>query len=172
MSPPGRTRPTSGSGPTEPSSSASCRPTPRSGWRIEKDHLYDKGRYIKDIWDYSIDFTGPSDVMRLDAQVARETGHDLFVKTETGIGLEVFQFPYVPAMQRLADKWQHVRDLRRRRAAIVAVLRHVRLARRGTWPVGGLRARHCAATQFLRRMAARDFGPEAADAVGRRVAAA
>jgi hypothetical protein len=62
--------------------------------------------------DYSIDYTGPSPEIQQLAVFAHETGRPLFVKSETGIGLEVFQFPYVPAMQHLARKWQGVRSLK------------------------------------------------------------
>ena len=78
---------------------------------IEKDYRYRKPGYTKSIWDYSIDYTGPSPEMQQLAAFAHQTGRPLLVKTETGIGLEVFQFPYVPAMQHLADKWQGVRSL-------------------------------------------------------------
>ena len=117
---------------------------------IEKDQRYDKGRYVKHIWDYSIDFTGPSDVMRLDARVARETGHGLFVKTETGIGLEVFQFPYVPAMQRLQQSWLFFGMFGSRAEEL------------GLWAAY---RPDLSRDAFLHAMAARDFGPETTDAV-------
>ncbi len=78
---------------------------------VEKDQMYKKNGYVKHVWDYSIDFTGLSDNILLTAKACKEANRSLFLKTETGIGLEVFQFPYVPAMQRLADKWRNVRSL-------------------------------------------------------------
>lgn len=79
--------------------------------QIDKGAVMQKDGYRKNIWDYSIDFNGIADLTRRYAEAARQSGHPFFVKTETGIGLEVIQFPYVPAMQRLADKWLQVRSL-------------------------------------------------------------
>lgn len=53
---------------------------------VEKDQDYRKNGYVKRIWDYSIDFTGPSDNMLAAAEVCREMNRPLFVKSETGIG--------------------------------------------------------------------------------------
>jgi len=79
--------------------------------QIDKNHNYKKNGYIKKIWDYSIDFIGPSDTISAWAKAVKEKGNRLFLKTETAIGLEVFQYPYVPCMQQLSDKWQVVRRL-------------------------------------------------------------
>jgi hypothetical protein len=131
---------------------------------VEKDQKYVKDGYVKHVWDYSIDFTGPSDDMQLVAPIVRETGHPLFVKTETGIGLEVFQFPYVPAMQHLADKWQCVRDLRPtgvQQSWLFFGMFGSRAEELAMWAVYSPLARD----EFLRHIAVRDFGPEAADAV-------
>lgn len=132
---------------------------------VEKDYSYRKPGYTKSIWDYSIDYPGPSPEMQKLADFAHQTGRPLLVKTETGIGLEVFQFPYVPAMQHLARKWEAVRSLKP-----VGVHQ--------SWlffGMAGTRAEELAfwaayepekpAEQFLREMAVRDFGPEAADSM-------
>lgn len=130
---------------------------------IEKDQLYEKDGYRKHIWDYSVDFTGPSDDMRRLSAIARETGHPLFVKTETGIGLEVFQFPYVPAMQRLAEKWQHVRELAPcgvQQSWLFYGMFGSRAEELGLWAAYGV---EFDSDDFLRRMAVRDFGPQTAE---------
>lgn len=78
---------------------------------IDKDAWVDKGGYEKHIWDYSIDFTGPSNRILRQAAEVRSRNLQLAVKTETALGLECIQVPYVPALQRLGEKWTHVRDL-------------------------------------------------------------
>jgi hypothetical protein len=128
---------------------------------MEKDQLYQKAGYLKNIWDYSIDYGGPSDNLRLAAAACREVGRRLWVKTETGIGLEVFQFPYVPAMQRLADKWQRVRELAPigvHQAWLFFGMFGSRAEALGLWAAY---APDCPRDTFLRRLAQRDFGPAA-----------
>ncbi|PYI50880.1 hypothetical protein [Paenibacillus flagellatus] len=79
---------------------------------IEKDQWYKKDGYSKQIWDYSVDYTGPADNTLRQAEVTRERGLRLFIKHETALGLEFIQFPYVPALQRLGEKWANVSGLR------------------------------------------------------------
>ncbi len=132
---------------------------------IEKDQDYHKDGYRKQVWDYSIDFTGPSDDMRVASATCREEGRPLFVKTETGIGLELFQFPYVPALPHLAEKWQRVRDLRPagvHQSWLFYGMCGSRAEALGLWAAY---APEMPADDFLRRLAVRDFGPEAAHAV-------
>ncbi len=132
---------------------------------IEKDQAYKKDGYIKHIWDYSIDYTGPSDDMLLASQTCRAVHRPLFVKTETGIGLEVFQFPYVPALQRLADKWQRVRGLQPKgvhQSWLFFGMCNSRAEALGLWAAY---APEMPRDEFLRRLAVRDFGPEAAPRV-------
>jgi hypothetical protein len=78
---------------------------------IDKDAWVSKQGYEKHIWDYSVDFAGPSDRIRHQAALVHERGHDLYVKSETALGLECIQVPYVPALHRLGEKWMHVREL-------------------------------------------------------------
>jgi hypothetical protein len=132
---------------------------------IEKDQAYAKQGYTKNIWDYSIDFTGPSDIMRDLAVEAKQVGRELMVKTETGIGLEVFQFPYVPAMRHLADKWQKVRQLGPEgvhQSWLFFGMFGSRAEELGLWAAY---RPDMPAEEFLRKMAGRDFGPAAADEV-------
>jgi len=128
---------------------------------IEKDQYYRKDGYTKRIWDYSIDFIGPSDSMLAVAQAARETGHPLFVKTETGIGLETFQFPYVPAMEQLADKWLGVRGLNPKgvhQAWLFFGMFGSRAEELGLWAAY---RQDLTRDEFLERIATRDFGSAA-----------
>jgi|GEM_PF-1660837 len=133
--------------------------------QIEKNHVLPKYGYRKHIWDYSIDFTGPSDELRHIAATVRDSGHRQFIKSETGIGLETFQFPYVPAMQRLAEKWQHVRDVRPagvQQSWLFFGMFGSRAEELGLWAAY---APEMSRDAFLRRIASRDFGPRAADTV-------
>jgi hypothetical protein len=132
---------------------------------IEKDELLDKTGYTKHVWDYSIDYTGPCWRARQVATLAARYGHRLFIKSECGIGLEVFQFPYVPAMQQLATKWEGIRSLAPsgvQQSWLFFGMFGSRAEELGLWAAY---APDLTAEQFLRRIAARDFGPEAVDTV-------
>ena len=132
---------------------------------IEKDEYYRKDGYTKHVWDYSIDFTGPSEDMRLIADTAHAAGRPLFVKTETGIGLETFQFPYVPAMPHLAEKWQRVREQHPdgvQQSWLFFGMCGSRAEELGLWAAYG---DDMAPAEFLQRIAVRDFGPAAAEPV-------
>ncbi|MBN2151832.1 MAG: hypothetical protein JW839_10325 [Candidatus Lokiarchaeota archaeon] len=80
---------------------------------IDKDQWIHKERagYSKLIWDYSIDYTGPSDRIVEQAATCRGRGVPLLVKSETALGLEFIHVPYVPCLDRLAEKWANVRSL-------------------------------------------------------------
>ncbi len=78
---------------------------------IDKDHLLRKEGYTKAIWDYSVDFAGPSDRILRQAAACRARNLALYVKTETAIGLEAIHVPYVPCMHRLRSKWENVCSL-------------------------------------------------------------
>ncbi len=132
---------------------------------IDKDQQLKKDGYTKHIWDYSVDYTGPCDDIRRLAPLAKDGGNPLFVKTETGIGLEVFQFPYVPGLQRLAEKWQHVRDLAPdgvQQSWLFFGMCGSRAEELGRWAAY---RPDMSADAFLRAMAVRDVGPAAAEAV-------
>ncbi|MBM7564254.1 hypothetical protein [Paenibacillus sacheonensis] len=79
---------------------------------IDKDQWAQKEYYTKHIWDYSVDYTGPADNIVKQAEVLDQRGMDLYIKTETALGLEFIQFPYIPCLQRLAEKWSRVKELR------------------------------------------------------------
>jgi hypothetical protein len=75
---------------------------------IDKDQIYRKNGYSKHIWDYSVDFTGPSDRIKAQAGACDGRGLALYIKTETALGLEAIHMPYVPCLNRLAEKWRNV----------------------------------------------------------------
>ncbi len=81
---------------------------------IDKDQWMQKDGYKKLIWDYSVDYTGPADNAIQQADILRRRGMDLFLKTETALGLEAIHVPYVPALQRLGEKWKRVASLKPR----------------------------------------------------------
>lgn len=78
---------------------------------IEKDEWLQKDGYQKSIWDYSIDFTGPAENLNQQAEIIKTREMQLVVKTETALGLECIQYPYMPCLQRLAEKWRNVSKL-------------------------------------------------------------
>jgi hypothetical protein len=79
---------------------------------IDKDQPYVKDGYTKPIWDYSVDYEGPSDRIVAQANRCAQRGRELFLKTETAHGIELLHLPYVPSIQRSARRWQAVRSLR------------------------------------------------------------
>ena len=132
--------------------------------QMDRTHLYEKDGYQKLVWDYSVDFTGPSDLISKQAELVKFRGLPLFLRTETGIGLEVFQYPYVPAMQRLANKWRVVRGLAPQgvhQAWLFFGMFGSRAEELGLWAAY---ASEVERDDFLRQMAVRDFGPDVADA--------
>jgi hypothetical protein len=79
---------------------------------IDKDQHYVKDGYTKSIWDYSVDFTGPSDRIIAQANRCAQRERELFIKTETAHGIELLHLPYVPCIQRSARRWQAIRSIR------------------------------------------------------------
>lgn len=132
--------------------------------QFDRKQLYDKGSYRKLVWDYSVDYIGPADQHVARARIARERGLGHYVRTETGIGLEVFQFPYVPSMFRLADKWEVVRDLAPDGVHQAWLFFGMFGSRAEEL---GLRATYGDYTpnEFIREMAVRDFGPDTVEHV-------
>lgn len=135
--------------------------------QIDTNDWIPKGRLRKWVWDYSIDYAGPCEIFRRRVELARQLGQPVFIKTETAIGLEMFQYPYVPALQRLADKWQVVRDQHPagvHQAWLFYGMFGSRAEELGFWAAYGS---DIPRDQFLREMAIRDFGPEAANSIVR-----
>lgn len=132
---------------------------------IDKDYLYQKDGYVKNIWDYSIDFLGPSDRFKAQNEAARKRGLKLCCKTESAVSLEMNAVPYIPCLARWGERMEIIR--RERPASIYYAYditgfsrsRPEELAGRLSWgPAAG-------APEEIRTMAVRDFGPKAADKV-------
>ena len=132
---------------------------------IDKDYIYHKDGYDKSIWDYSIDFLGPSDRYKAQTEVVRQRGMKQACKTETATAWEHTGVPYIPCMQRWAERMDIIR--REKPTSIYyaydctgfARSRPEELAGRLSWEPSG------DTDEEIRKIAIRDFGPEAADAV-------
>ena len=132
---------------------------------IDKDYLYQKDGYVKNIWDYSIDFLGPSDRFEAQAEAVRKRGLRQCCKTETAVSLEMNGVPFIPCMQRWGERIEIIR--RAKPASIYYAYditgftrsRPEELAGRLSWePVGD-------ADEEIMKIALRDFGPGAAEGV-------
>lgn len=129
---------------------------------IDKDYLYQKQGYVKNIWDYSIDFLGPSDRFTAMKTAAEKRGLKLCAKTETSVSLEFHSVPYIPCLQRWGERMDIIRA--QRPASIYYAYdiagftrsRSDELAGRLSWEPAGT------AEDEIRKIALRDFGPEAA----------
>jgi hypothetical protein len=132
---------------------------------IDKDYLYQKDGYVKNIWDYSIDFLGPSGRFKAQSEASRKRGLNLCCKTETAVSLEMNGVPYLPCLQRWGERLEIIR--RERPDSIIyayditgfARSRPEELAGRLSWDAAGT------ADEEIRKIARRDFGPDAAPAV-------
>ncbi|OGD21641.1 MAG: hypothetical protein A2W03_17015 [Candidatus Aminicenantes bacterium RBG_16_63_16] len=132
---------------------------------IDKDHLYQKEGYVKNIWDYSIDFLGPSDRFRAMKTAVEKRGLKLCSKTETSVSLEFHSIPYIPCLQRWGERLDVIRA--QRPASIYYAYdiagftrsRSEELAGRLSWEPAGT------AAEEILKIARRDFGPEAAGGV-------
>ncbi|MDF2670744.1 MAG: hypothetical protein K0R67_3050 [Paenibacillus sp.] len=132
---------------------------------IDKDQLVHKNGYSKRIWDYSVEYTGPADNLLKQKEQLEAKGRMLFVKTETALGMECQAFPYMPSMQRHAEKWRNTSAMRP--AGVLQAWMFF-----GMW---GSRAEElgwwmnwrpeCPNEELLRLMAERDFGRAAAEDV-------
>jgi hypothetical protein len=132
---------------------------------IDKDYLYKKDGYTKNIWDYSIDFIGPSDRYRAMSEAARRRGLKVCCKTETAVSLEMNGVPFIPVLKRWGDRATVIRA--EKPDSIIyayditgfARSRPEELAGRLSWSPAGT------AEEEIRAMARRDFGPATADRV-------
>jgi hypothetical protein len=132
---------------------------------IDKDYLYKKEGYVKNIWDYSIDFLGPSDRFRAQREAVEKRGLRLCCKTETSVSLEFHSVPYIPCLQRWGERMDIIRS--QKPASIYYAYdiagftrsRSDELACRLSWEPAGT------AAEEIRKIALRDFGPEAAEGV-------
>jgi hypothetical protein len=78
---------------------------------IDKDQVVIRERYRKPIWDYSVDYNGPSDRIKAQAQRCTDRDRGLYIKTETCHSIELLHFPYVPCIEHSASRWQGIRTL-------------------------------------------------------------
>jgi len=132
---------------------------------IDKDYLYVKEGYSKNIWDYSIDFVGPSDRFKAQLEHANSLGMAICCKTETATAWEYTGVPYIPCMQRWAERMRVIHHLKPRSILYAydctgfARSRPEELAGRLSWePLGGYK-------EEIQKIAVRDFGEHAADAI-------
>lgn len=132
---------------------------------IDKDFHYAKDGYVKDIWDYSIDFLGPSDRYMAMSEAARRRGLKVCAKTETAVSLEMNGVPYIPCLQRWGERAGIVRGQRPDSVLYAYDVtgfsrsRPEELAGRLSWEPSGT------AAEEIRAIALRDFGSGAADEV-------
>lgn len=132
---------------------------------IDKDYIYHKNGYDKSIWDYSIDFLGPSDRYKAQAEVIRKRGMKQCCKTETATAWEHTGVPYIPCMQRWAERMGIIRAQKPDSIMYAydctgfARSRPEELAGRLSWTPSGI------GDEEIEKIAVRDFGPEAADKI-------
>jgi hypothetical protein len=129
---------------------------------IDKDHQYQKDGYVKNIWDYSIDFLGPSDRYKAQAEVIRSRGMKQACKTETAVSLEMHSVPYNPCMQRWSERMEVIRAQKPTSIYYAyditgfARSRPEELAGRLSWSPSE------SPDGEIRKIALRDFGPDVA----------
>jgi hypothetical protein len=132
---------------------------------IDKDHLYKKDGYVKNIWDYSIDFLGPSDRFLAQKAAVEKRGLKLCCKTETSVSLEFHSVPYIPCLQRWGERMDIIR--RQKPSSIFYAYdiagftrsRSEELAGRLSWTPSGT------ADGEITKLALRDFGLAADDVI-------
>jgi hypothetical protein len=132
---------------------------------IDKDQLYQKKGYVKDIWDYSIDFLGPTERYKAQKAVVDRRRAKLCCKTETATSWECTSVPFIPCLQRWGRRMEIIQKQKPTSIYYAydctgfARSRPEELAGRMSWTPSG------AANEEIRRMAVRDFGRGTAVAV-------
>jgi len=132
---------------------------------IDKDHMYQKEGYVKNIWDYSIDFRGPSDRYREMTAAARKHGSKVACKTETSVTIEFFNVPYIPCLQRWGKRMEIIKSLKPDSICYAYDImgftrsRSEELAYRLSWNPAGI------PEEEILKIAERDFGSETIDGV-------
>lgn len=72
---------------------------------IEKDqHLQKPEGVVKHIWDYSIDFIGPSKRAERQIKACHDRGIDIYLKNDPELGFEAPRLPHIPCLDRWADR--------------------------------------------------------------------
>ena len=132
---------------------------------IDKDYIYHKNGYDKSIWDYSIDFLGPSDRYKAQADAVRKRGLKQCCKTETATAWEHTGVPYIPCMQRWAERMGIIR--KQKPDSIMYAYDCTGFARSRPEELAGRLSWEPSITsdQAIDGIAVRDFGPDAADKI-------
>lgn len=132
---------------------------------IDKDYIYHKAGYDKSIWDYSIDFLGPTDRYKAQADAIRKRGLKQCCKTETATAWEHTGVPYIPCMQRWAERMDIIRA--QKPDSILYAYDCTGFCRTRPEELAGRLSWETSATsdQAIDSIAVRDFGPDAADKI-------
>ncbi|MBU4199613.1 MAG: hypothetical protein KKE37_08770 [Verrucomicrobia bacterium] len=71
---------------------------------VEKDEIIEKGGYLKDLWDYSIDLVEPGPKCRSQIALCKESGLPIYLKTEPTLTLEFMHVAHLPCIDRWVDR--------------------------------------------------------------------
>jgi len=72
---------------------------------VEKDEYVSKPEgFKKHLWDYSIDLIGPGERAKRQIAACRATGVPLYIKTESELAFEAPRLPFVPCLDRWAER--------------------------------------------------------------------
>ncbi|MDD3926746.1 MAG: hypothetical protein PHT33_08830 [bacterium] len=80
--------------------------------RIGLMTCYDKDAWLEvdgvrsTIFDYSASYIGPSPKYELQRDICSRDKRDFYIKTESSIGIEMLNLPYVPVMDNWRKRWQ------------------------------------------------------------------
>lgn len=66
---------------------------------------------LRTVWDYSLSYTGPSEIFVRCAEAVRARGTPLFAKLQTGCSFETGTVPFVPVPGILYDKYREIHRL-------------------------------------------------------------
>jgi hypothetical protein len=138
---------------------------------VDKDSVdWRKAGYAKNIWDYSMSRTTPSERCRRQRRLCREAGLPFSVKLQVNNSIECLNVPYLPTLENQRAIWENARRLRPR--AI-----HSRWLfdgsckspseEMGFWSIWGDGTEYADLRRALKAIAERDFGVAAAPFVVR-----
>ncbi|MDD2486006.1 MAG: hypothetical protein PHD91_06805 [bacterium] len=80
--------------------------------RIGLMTCYDKDAWLEvdgirsAIFDYSVSYVGPSPKYEVQRDICSREERDFYIKTESSIGIEMLNLPYVPAMVNWRRRWR------------------------------------------------------------------
>jgi len=114
--------------------------------------------------EYSIKVIGPSDRFVGCADFQRERGRPIYAKVQIGTTHENPNIPYLPVLQKIARKWQTLHETGV--TGMMTCWNFGNVTSLGTEVAGEMNwAPQPSVDDALRRIAARNFGPDAADAM-------